>query len=60
MHRFFLVFFSLTFITLNAQINISSIFKGNVTVNDTLSVSSIHVINKSRGSATINLEEVQL
>ena len=57
MHRFFLVFFSLTFITLNAQINISSIFKGNVTVNDTLSVSSIHVINKSRGSATITNEK---
>ena len=57
MHRFYLVFFSLTFIKLNAQINVSSLLKGNVSYNDTLSVSSIHVINKSRGSATITNEK---
>ena len=56
MIRFILFILSITLFSLNAQNKRSSLIKGNVTVSDTLSISSIHVINKSRGSATITNE----
>ncbi|MBL30887.1 MAG: hypothetical protein CMC81_06590 [Flavobacteriaceae bacterium] len=56
MRTTFLVLILFSFIKLNAQNKRSFLLKGNVLVSDSLSISSIHVINKSRGSATITNE----
>ena len=51
MIRFIFLFFFVGI--LNAQVKKSSLLKGRVTSNDSTSISSIHIINKTRGSATI-------
>ena len=53
MNRILFLFLISGFSNLNAQIINSSLLKGRVSSNDSISISSIHVINKTRGSATI-------
>ena len=53
MNRYLFLFFIFGISNLEAQIKYSDLLKGRVTSNDSISVESIHVINKTRGSATI-------
>ena len=57
MNRLVLIFFLFGLLKLNAQIKNSSLIKGRVTSIDSTSIGSIHVINKTRGSATITDDE---
>ena len=57
MNRFLFLFFILGILNVNAQIKNSSLLKGRVSTNDSISISSIHVINKTRGSATITNDD---
>jgi len=57
MYRLLFLFFIIVIPNLNAQIKNSSLLKGRVTANDSISISSIHIINKTRGSATITNNE---
>ena len=57
MYRLLFFIYIIGFSNLNAQIKNSSLLKGRVSSNDSTSISSIHIINKTRGSATITNNE---
>lgn len=56
MNRYLFFFFVFIISNLGAQIKYSNLLKGRVTSTDSISIGSIHVINKTRGSATITDE----
>jgi len=53
MNRHLFLFFIFVMSNLCAQIKYSDLLKGRVSSNESMSIGSIHVINKTRGSATI-------
>ena len=57
MLRLFFLVLILEIANVNAQDNNSSLLKGRVSTSDSVSIGSIHVINKTRGSATITDEK---
>ena len=57
MLRLFFLVLIFEIANVNAQDNNSSLLKGRVSTSDSVSIGSIHVINKTRGSATITDEK---
>tara|TARA_B100000768_G_C11263233_1_gene369790 strand:+ start:655 stop:1437 length:783 start_codon:yes stop_codon:yes gene_type:complete len=53
MNRLVFIFLIFGIQNLSSQVNNSSLIRGRVSTTDSISVSSIHIINKTRGSATI-------